>query len=447
MLHNLSEVVRRFKQEWTSQLDDRAMEQVCREKGMTWRRTILNPITTIKVFFLQILHGNTACEHLHHLARMSFTGAAYCQARMRVPLSVFQTLLARTASRMKEEMSDRGRWLGHRLFYVDGSSFSMPDKPALEKEFGQPAGQKEGCGFPMAHFLALMHAGTGMVVKVLTSPLRTHDLSGMIELHPELRAGDVLAGDRAFCSFPHLALLFSRGVQAVFRLHQRQIVDFTPGRPYVLPAEGSKRGKKGIPRSRWIKTFGFQDQLVEWFKPIRCPDWMSAPQYAALAGSLKVRELRYRIACKGFRPKEITLVTTLLDAKLYPAEELASMYQRRWTVETSFRHLKITMQMDVLKCETVDGVLKELAVFVLIYNLVRLVMLEASQRQEVDVDRISFMDALRWLTNARPEDELCPLVVNPHRPNRYEPRVKKRRPKTYPLMNIPRSQLKKRLIA
>jgi hypothetical protein len=157
------------------------------------------------------------------------------------------------------------------------------------------------------------------------------------------------------------------------------------------------------------------------------------------------RELRYHIAIKGFRSEEITLVTTLIDAELYPAEELASLYQRRWTIETSFRHLKTTMRMEVLKCETVNGVLKELAVFVLIYNLVRLVMLEASWRQEVEVDRISFIDALRWLMRALPGDPLCHLVVNPHRPGRYEPRVKKRRPKNYRLMNRPRRELKKAL--
>ena len=404
MIPNLSEIVRRFKQEWTNQLDDQAIAELCREEGMTWRQTVLNPIATIRVFFLQILHGNTACEHLRHLARMSFTGAAYCQARMRIPLSLLQRLLERTARRMMEENSDTGRWLGHRLFYVDGSGFSMPDKHCLREAFGQPGGQKAGCGFPVAHFLTLMHAGTGMVLKVLTAPLRVHDISGMLELHPELCEGDVLAGDCAFCSFAHLALLLRRGVHAVFRIHQRQIVDFTARRPHVVPGKGSSRNTKGVPRSRWIEAFGFQDQLVEWFKPVLCPKWMSAEQYALLPGRIQVRELRYRVACKGFRPEEITLVTTLIDAELYPARELASTYHRRWSIETAFRHLKITMNMDVLKCKTVEGVLKELAVFVLIYNLIRLVMLEASRQQKVEVDRISFIDALRWLMNAGPDD-------------------------------------------
>jgi DDE family transposase len=447
MLHGVHEVLRQFKQNWTSQLDDQVIEGVCREQGMTWRETVLNPVMTVKVFLLQILHGNAACTEMRHLAHMAFTGAAYCLARMRVPLSVFQALVERTARGIQDELSDVGLWLGHRLFYVDGSSFSMSDIPCLLEAFGQPSGQKEGCGFPVAHFLALMHAGTGMILKVLTSPMRTHDLSGMVHVHPELRQGDVLAGDRAFCSFAHLALLLRAGVQGVFRIHQRQIVDFTPGRAHVVPGEGSARGKKGIPRSRWIKAFGFQDQLVEWLKPVECPNWMTPEQYATLPGSLQLREVRYRIECKGFRPDEITLVTTLVDADLYPAAELASLYRRRWSIETSFGHLKTTMEMDVLKCETVDGALKELAVFVLVYNMVRLVMLEAAKRQEVDVDRISFVDALRWLINASPDDELPKLVVNPYRPNRAEPRVRKRRPKEYPVMREPRKAWKKRVAA
>lgn len=445
MLHGVHEVLRQFKQKWTSQLDDQVIEGICRQHGMTWRDTLLNPVMTVKLFLLQILHGNASCTEMHHLAHMAFTGPAYCVARMRVHLSVFQTLVERTARQIQDEVSDVGRWFGHRLFYVDGSSFSMPDIPCLLQAFGQPSGQREGCGFPVAHFLALVHAGTGMLLKVLASPLRTHDLSGMVQLHPELREGDVLVGDRAFCSFAHLALLLRAGVQAVFRIHQRQIVDFTPERAHVLPGEGSSRGKKGIPRSRWIKAFGFQDQLVEWFKPVECPDWMTPEQYASLPVSIQVRELRYRIACKGFRPDEITLVTTLVDADLYPAAELASVYRRRWSIETSFGHLKTTMKMDVLKCETVDGVLKELAVFILVYNMVRLVMLEAAERQGVDVDRISFVDALRWLMNASPEDGLPKLVVNPYRPNRAEPRVRKRRPKEFPVMREPRKMWKKRV--
>jgi hypothetical protein len=329
------------------------------------------------------------------------------------------------------------------VYFVDGSSFSMSDTPPLQKHFGQPGEQKPGCGFPTAHWLALMHAGTGMITAMLASPLRTHDMSRVVELHPQLAAGDLLVADRGFCSFAHLALLWQRGVQGVLRIHQRLLVDFTPQRPHNVP--GGKMRVKGRPTSRWLKQLGVTDQLVEWLKPTECPKWMRAEQYAALPATITVRELRYEIQQRGFRVQQITLVTTLLDDALYPLEALADLFRQRWQIETNFGHLKTTMKMDVLKCQTVDGVLKELHVFALVYNLVRQVMLTAAAQQGVPVARISFIDALRWLQTAEPGAPLAKLVINPARPNRQEPRVRKRRPKRYPLMNKPRRQLKKEL--
>jgi hypothetical protein len=412
---------------------------------MTWRETLLNPVITIQIFFVQVLHGNTAIEHLSHLTEMSFTAAAYCKSRMRLKLEVLYLLLERCVGQLQQETFDTGRWLGHRVFHVDGSSFSMPDTPQLQAYFGQPGQQKPGCGFPVAHWLVMLHAGTGMITKMLAAPLRTHDMSGTATLHPELRGGDVLVADRGFCSYAHLALLWQRGVHGLLRIHQRTIVDFTPGRAHVHPNQGKADRKKGLPRSRWLQQYGATDQLVEWLKPAEKPNWMSAEQYATLPTSLVVRELRYAIHQKGFRPKKITLATTLLDAERYALDDLADLFRQRWEVETNIGHLKTTMKMDFLKCKTVDGVLRELQVFALIYNMVRQVMLAAASRQGVDVNRISFIDALRWLQSASPGDQLPTLVVNPPRPNRLEPRVRKRRPKEYPLMKKPRRQLKKEL--
>jgi len=444
-MHSIADIVGRFKQNWTKELSVDAIAQACREAGMVWHNSMLNPIVTIQVFFLQILHGNTACEHLSHLSGLSFTAAAYCKARMRIELEVLCTLLRRCVKQLQQETFDSGRWLGHRVFHIDGSSFSMPDTPQLQAHFGQPGQQKRGCGFPTAHWLAMLHAGTGMITKMLASPLRTHEMSKTVELHPELQAGDILVADRGFCSYVHLALLLQRGVHGLLRVHQRTIIDFTPGRAHVEPGRGKNEKKKGKPRSRWLKQLGKTDQIVEWMKPTEKPSWMNAQQFAALPDSIVVRELRYTIHEKGFRPKEITLVTTLLDSERYPLSSLSEQFRQRWEIETNFGHLKTTMKMDVLKCKTVDGVLRELQVFALIYNMVRQVMLEAARRQNVDVRRISFIDALRWLQTAKPGDKLTKLVVNPHRPNRLEPRVRKRRPKTYPLMTKPRWQLKQDL--
>jgi Transposase DDE domain len=284
------------------------------------------------------------------------------------------------------------RWHGHRTFHVDGSSFSMPDTPALQHEFGQPGNQRPGCGFPVAHLLTLFHAGTGVLLQVLAAPLRTHDMAQVALLHPELAAGDVLVGDRAFGSFAHLALLVQRQLHGLFRAHQKQRIDFRAGRAHNGPGQGKHR--KGLPCSRWLKRLGVKDQLVEYFKPKKRPDWLSAEAYAALPATLEVRELRYRITRPGCRTREVTLVTTLLDGVTYPAVALAELYAQRWCIETNLRHLKQTMHLDVLHCETVDGVLKELTVFALVYNLVRAVMVAAAARQGVPVERLSFADAL-----------------------------------------------------
>jgi hypothetical protein len=359
---------------------------------------------------------------------------------------VFDRLLKTVGEHWQHEPLNEGRWLGHRTFWADGSSFSMSDTPELQEHFGQPGGQQPGCGFPVAHLMALFHAGTGMVLKRLRAPLRTHDLSQVVQLHPELRAGDVLVTDRGLCSYAHLALLAQSGVHAVFRMHQKQIVDFTPGRPHVEPGKRSPKGQTGLPRSRWVRPLGKQDHVVDWRKPATCPGWMSPEQYAQLPEPLAVRELRYRVHHKGFRVETVPFVTTFVDAPLYRVEDLAALFLARWGIATHLGHLKTTMGLDVLTCKTVNGVRKELMIFALIYNLVRLVMGQAARRQHVPIDRISFIDALRWLGAAQDEELLPTLVVNPHRPGRDEPRVRKRRPKPYPLMTKPRLELRNLLI-
>jgi hypothetical protein len=267
----------------------------------------------------------------------------------------------------------------------------MPDTPELQKHFGQPGAQRPGCGFPVAHLLTLFHASTGFLVKVLTAPMRTHDMAQVEQFHPDLEESDVLIGDRAFGSFAHLALLAGRKLHGLFRAHQKQIVNFRIGRHHNRPGY---KAIKGLPTSRWLKRLGVKDQLVEYFKPKTRPTWMSAEDYAALPASLVVRELRYQVSCRGVRTQQVTLVTTLVDPQQYQAAALAELYGQRWQIETNLRHLKQTMKMDVLHCETVQGVIKELTVFALVYNLVRSVMYAAAERQEVAVERISFADAL-----------------------------------------------------
>jgi hypothetical protein len=410
-----------------------------------WRTRQLDPVTTVRGFLLQVLHHNTACSHVPHLLGKSFTSEAYGQARARLPLELFQRLLGEVCRRVQDSLNASASWRGHRLWLADGSSCSMPDTRELQNAFGQPGQQASGCGFPVAHLLTLFHAGTGLLLRTIAAPLRTHDMAQASQLHSELSPGDVLIADRAFCSYAHFALLLQAGLHAVVRLHQKQLVDFRVGRMHSPPF-GPYKNIKGLPKTRWIKWLGTLDQQVEYFRPKELPDWLDAKTYAALPASLVLRELRYRIEQPGCRTREVTLVTTLVDPKLYPATELAGLYGQRWQVETDLRHLKQTLHMDVLRTKTVAGVHKELAMFALVYNLVRLVMLEAAKRQKVPVERISFIDALRWLQHAPAGGELRDLEVLPLRSGRHEPRVRKRRPKEYDLMNQPRDELRKAML-
>jgi Transposase DDE domain len=447
MVPSVMTVLERFTTDWAAQLRPEAIHAACEAAGYTaWRNRLLNPVITVQLFLLQILHGNTACRHLPHLAGFYFSASAYCQARAKLPIRVLEHLLERLGQSTHATVCEEGRWHGHRTFFIDGSGCSMPDTPALQDEFGQSPEQQPGCGFPIAHLLALFHAGTGLLMKLVVGPLGTHDLGQVQQVHPALAPGDVLVADRGLCSYAHIALLVQAGMHAVLRVGSRQIVDFTPHRPFVMPATRRAPAIKGQPRSRWIMACGREDQLVEWFKPRTCPPWLSPAALAALPPSLRLRELRYHVSPRGFRTRQIVLVTTLLDPTCYPRDDLAALYRKRWEAETHLAQLKTTMKMDVLHCKTVLGVQKELLIFAILYNLVRLVILQSAIQQQVDVERISFLDTLRWLGAPRPGVPLEALCVNPARPNRVEPRVKKRRPKKFPFMGTPRRELRKRLL-
>ncbi len=324
----------------------------------------------------------------------------------------------------------------------------MPDTPALQAYFGQPSGQRPGCGFPVVHLLALLHAGTGFLLEGLAAPWHPHDMAQVASRPALLRPGDVLVGDRAFCAWAHLALRHPQALHAVCRVHQQQMVDFPPARPHTTPKP--RAVQKGLPRSRWLRQLGVTDPRVAWVKPVRPPvpppAWMTPELLATLPAVLCVRALRSRVAHAGFRTQTVTLVTPLLEVDLSPADALAAWYQRRWRVETNLSHLKHTMGLAVRHGPRLVGVLKALTVCALVDHLVRMVMLVAAQRQGVALERISCVEAWRWLSAARPGDPLPPLVVHPHRPDRVEPRAIKRRPKPYPLLMQPRRVARNALI-
>jgi hypothetical protein len=440
----IEQVVMQFKHDVGQAFQRGAVVALCRSIGHVWRERHLDPVATLQGFLLQVLHGNTACSHVPRLLGKAVTAEAYGQARSRLPLEFFQRLLEEVCSRLRDSIDAVSSWHGHRVWVIDGSSCSMPDTPELQQAFGQPSGQTPGCGFPVAHLMTLFHVGTGMLMRIATAPWRTHDLSQARLMHGGLAADDILLADRGFCSFGHLAMLQQAGIHAVFRAHQKQIVNFRKGRACQT---GRERCPSGLPKSRWIRWLGRRDQVVEYHKPCGRPRWMSEEEWDGLPTTLLVRELRYDVLAPGSRTRSITLVTSLLNANAYPAAGLAALYAKRWEVETNLRHLKQTLGMDVLRTKSLDGIHKELAVFAIVYNLVRLAMLEAAQRRQIDPDRVSFVDALRWLRCVGQGGSLRPIRVVPERPGRLDPRVKKRRAKNYRLMTKPRSDLMQVLAA
>ena len=407
--------------------------------GHVWRDRLLDPARTLGLFVIQVLNGNTAITHLRHLGTIAVANSSYCAARARLPLLGVAAMVDALTDAASKHNSPT--WCGRRVFIADASSTLLPDTKKQQKVYPQPSAQKPGCGFPMIKILGLMNALTGIIVHATMMAMNVHELSVTDGIHAVLRAGDVLLGDRGFCSFAHLAMLEKIAVKAVFRAHQNQIIDFNIRRAHRMSKD--EREQRGIPSSRFVCKLGTDDQIVDWVAPATQATWMSLAFFLTLPKTIRVREIRYYIhPPKGYRTNVVTIVTTLLDPIEFPKEEIAKLYGLRWQIELNFRHLKTTMNMEHLKCKTVDGTAKELMVFMLVYNLIRSVMCQAAAQQGIeDANRISFIDALRWLCaqlTPTPTGELGDLIVNPIREPRFCPRVLKKRMKPYDLMTKPR---------
>src|SRR3954469_9095960 len=219
MHHRTLAALRSLRQDLATRLDEAAVHDACRRDGHRWRSCLLTPAAILRWFVVQVLNGNTALAHVSLLAGRAFTDAASCQARARLPLSAYQAVLRGLNAALLPETRTQGTWRGHRTFLVDGSSFSMPDTPELRAHFGTSGRAKPGCSFPVGRILALFHAGTGLLLEVTAAPLRAHEMAAGGGILPPLGPGDILVGDRGFCSFLHMAMLLSRGVHAVFRVH------------------------------------------------------------------------------------------------------------------------------------------------------------------------------------------------------------------------------------
>lgn len=412
------------------------------DQGPNSRDRIFNLRLTGECFLWQMLKPKTSCREvtrqvqalfrLHGRGLIDEGDSAYVQARQRLPKERLEKALTLTAQAADRRVGSGGQLQGRPVIAVDGSSTQLADTPENQQRYPQPASQKPGCGFPVLKFLALMTLTSGAILKVIWGSLLHHDLRLLRALWDQLKKGDILLGDRAFGEYTTLAGLPQQGVDVLARLHHRRKVDF-----------------------RKAQRLAKNDGLFVWTKGYQQSEILSATEWAQLPAQITVRIIRFTATIRGFRSRRITLVTTLLDPKLYPAQQLVALYVRRWRLELCLRDLKTTMGMEQLRCKSPDMVEKELLAYLVAHNLIRCVIAEGVALYQVDLERVSFkgsVDALRQYSEAIGqarnqkmrrqlwEDLLLNLARDllPYRPNRLEPRAVKRRPKPYPLLNQPR---------
>ena len=412
------------------------------DEGPNSRERIFSLRLTFECFVWQMLKPKTSCREvvrqvqgllrLHGRGAVDSGDSAYVQARQRLPAERLEKALGATAQAADRRVGLGGQLNGRPVKGVDGSTTRLADTPENQKRYPQPTSQKPGCGFPVLKFVALLSLSSGAILNVILGSLRHHDLRLLRRLWDQLQKGDILLGDRAYGEYTTLAGLPKQGVDVVARLHQRRKVDF-----------------------RNAQRLANNDALFVWTKGYQQSEIFSATEWALLPVQITVRIIRFSATIRGFRSRRITLVTTLLDPKLYPASDLVALYARRWRLELCLRDLKTTMGMEELRCKTPDMADKELLAYLVAHNLIRCVIAEALARFQVDLERVSFkgcVDALRQYSDAIAkarnrkirrqlwDDLLLNLAQDlvPYRPNRIEHRAVKRRPKPYPLLNQPR---------
>ncbi len=400
------------------------------------RNRIYPPVVTLCAFISQALSADHSCREAvarviaervcEGKAACSQDDSAYCRARQRLPEELLKQLMKETGACLDTQSKLQWQWKGRSVKLVDGTTVSMPDTPENQELYPQPDSQKPGLGFPIARLVGVISLATGALLDYAIGPYQGKETGEHALLRSILSCfslGDILLADRYYCSYFLVAMLQSMGVDAVFQQHASRNSDF-------------RRGQR----------LGIKDHLITWTKPAR-PDWMDETTYLAMPETLTVREIK-----SGGK----VIVTTIVDPKKATRKEIAKLYTQRWLVEVDLRSIKETLQMDVLRCKTPAMVRKEISVHFIAYNLIRSVMAQAAFREGISPRSISFKGAIQTLNEFRSKiglvnEEMLPSVFEAlinavaghrvgHRPGRSEPRAVKRRPKSHPLLTVPRPQ-------
>jgi hypothetical protein len=403
------------------------------------RERLYPPTVTLSMFMKQALNEDRSCQKAVNgwaaqrtaegLSVQSVSTGAYCRARQRLPMPMVVALTRETGRLLSTQAPRCWRWRGRAVKLVDGTGISMPDTPENQACYPQPGSQAEGVGFPIARVVGVICLATGAVLEAAMGPLEGQGHSELDLFRGLLAAfccGDVMLADAFYCNYWLIAALQAAGVDGLFEQNGARITDF-------------RRGQR----------LGARDHRVRWNKPKTRPQWMTSEQYAAFPDELSVREVEV---------DGRVLVTTLLDPCKVRKGELSQLYVRRWHVELDFRNIKTTLGMAVLSCLTPPMIEKELWVHLLAYNLIRLLMAQAAREAGVHPREISFKHTVQlwteWTAQRLGADSavrdtglfrLIAQMTVGDRPGRIEPRARKRRPKSYPWLKVPRAQARQQI--
>ncbi len=450
---------RQFLQEgelpFTDVLSEKTITPALEAITACWKDRVYTPLVTLWVFLGQVISADHSCRAAvarliaHRFSRgqdpCSPKTGAYCQARKRLPEKFFSAITCLVGRALDSKVDPKWLWKGRRVYMFDGTTVTMPDTPENQQAYPQLHNQKPGLGFPIARIGVITSLCCGAIVNLgfcRYAGKQQGEVSLLRRMWGILRPGDILLADSLLSNWAGIVMLKQRGLELVSRLNKaHRKADF-------------RRGKR----------LGKDDHIVRWRKPtsIRSVDRKT---YNALPESLMIREARFRVEQPGFRTKSIVVVTTLLDPEETTKEDLAFLYRARWNNELDLRSIKSTMQMDVLRCKTPELVHKEIWTHILAYNLIRTIMAQAAFKHDIEPRTLSFKGALQTLEAFQPlidfqgnrgtsfRAELYQQLLDSiarhrvaDRPDRFEPRRKKRRHLKVEWMIKPRWELKREMV-
>ena len=443
---------RQFLQEdhlpFSNVLSETVLRQALESLDFAWKDRVYTPLITLWVFLSQVISADHSCRAAvarliaHRVANgksaCSPRTGAYCQARKRLPESFFATVTKLVGQTLESKVKQSWLWKGRHVYMFDGSTVSMPDTTVNQAEYPQTHKSKPGAGFPIARIGVISSLACGSILNFGICSYAgkgTGEISLLRRLWDVLQRGDVLLADSLMCNWRNIFEATERGVHIVTRINK------------ALRKADFRKGKR----------LGKDDHIVQWPKPkmrgVRGQAYKAMPEY------VKVREVRIHVEQAGFRSQEIVIVTTLLDPMEFPKQDLAELFRARWNQELDLRSIKVTMQMDILRCKTPELVRKEAWTHLLAYNLIRTVMAQAAEKHDVEPRTLSFKATVQTLEAFQPfiasagrqqlraelyQQLLDTIVIHrvAHRPDRFEPRKKKRRRMPYDLLSKPRADAK-----